>query len=316
MKRTLLLAAFLCAFAVPAAAQLRSVALVSDNDAYDFWIPYDVRPDREYTNGLELEVALAGAPLWGRLVRGACAEADDACLSTELRFGQKIFTPAVDARTPQPGQRPYAGWLYLAAAGSVEGARVRRTGGVEVGVTGPPSRAEWVQTTFHRVAGFRAPLGWNGQLRTEPGIVLRYGEEWLAAELRPSGVRAAEVVPYWGLALGNVRTSGQGGIRLRAGYAVPRPWGARPRRAPAAVYLVGGARGEMVLRDLFLDGNTFSDSHRVSRSPVIGEVEAGAGLQLGSFGVLYRVVSRTRSYTTEPKGHAYGSFEVTLRTNR
>ncbi len=300
--------------ASPADAQLRSLSATSDNDAYNFWIPFATRPDEEYTNGLEMRAELAGAPLWGRLLRVACGAADGGCVSTELRVGQKIFTPRTDSPLLGAGERPYAGWLYLSAAGSVEGARVRRTGGAEVGVTGPPSQGEWVQTTFHRMAGFRDPLGWAGQLRTEPGIVIRYGEEFIAAEARPGGIRVAEVMPYWGAAAGNVRTGAHAGVRLRAGYAVPRPWGRAGRGV--SLYASAGARAELVLRDLFLDGNTFRDGPRVERISEFGAVEGALGLRVGLVGVEYRTVSRTRSYETEPKGHQYGSFEVTLRTSR
>ena len=300
--------------AAPAGAQLRSFAAASENDSYNFWIPIASRPDVEYTNGLELRMELGGAPLWGRLFRAPCASADSTCLSTELRFGQKIFTPRLDSPALSPGERPYAGWLYLSAAGSVEEARVRRTAGAEVGVTGPPSQGEWVQTTFHEMGGFRPPLGWRGQLRTEPGIVVRYGEEYIAAELRPAGIRVAEVMPYWGGAAGNVRTGVHAGVRLRAGYAVPRPWG---RAAPGiSVYAAAGARAEVVLRDLFLDGNTFRDGPRVERIPELGELEGALGVRLGPVGLEYRAISPTRSYETEPEGHQYGSFQVTFRTNR
>lgn len=158
------------------------------------------------------------------------------------------------------------------------------------------------------------PLGWSGQLRTEPGIVLRYGEEYAAAELRPAGIRVAEVMPYWGAAAGNVRTGAHAGIRLRAGYAVPRPWGRAAHGI--SVYASAGARAEVVLRDLFLDGNTFQDGPRVERIPEQGELEGAPGVRLGPFGLEYRAISRTRSYATEPKGHQYGSFQVTLRTDR
>lgn len=115
-----LLAALALLAASPAGAQPRSFTLASDNDSYDFWIPIATRSDEEYTNGLELRVELGGAPLWGRLLRAPCATADSTCLSTELRVGQKIFTPRLDSPVPGPGERPYAGWLYLSAAASAE----------------------------------------------------------------------------------------------------------------------------------------------------------------------------------------------------
>ena len=304
----------LLCYAHPLAAQVRSFAVTSENDAYNFWIPFAVRPDQEYTNGMELAADLGGAPLWGRLLRGRSpcgADSAGTCLSTRLRFGQKIFTPRTNYATPE--QRPYAGWLYLGAAGSVERARVRRSADAEIGVTGPPSQGEWVQTTVHDLAGFRPVPGWKEQLRTEPGVVLRYGEEHLLAAATPAGVRVADVVPFWGAAAGNVLTGAHGGVRLRAGYGVPAPWGRPLRRGPFALYAVAGARAEWALRDLFLDGNTFRDGPRVDRISLVGQYEIGGGARLGPVGLEYRVISRTRSYITEPTGHQYGSLELTIQ---
>ncbi len=298
------------------AAQVRSVSITSENDAYSFWIPFDIRPDEEYTNGMEIAAELNGAPLWGRLLRGRspCGAGDStgACLSTRVRLGQKIFTPRNDFAFL--GNRPYAGWLYLGAAGSVERPRVRRSADAEVGITGPPSQGEWVQSTVHAIGGFRPVTGWEEQLRTEPGVVLRYGEEHLLAAARPGGIRVADVVPYWGAAAGNVLTGAHGGVRLRAGYQVPPPWGRTGRRVPVSIYAIAAARAEWVLRDLFLDGNTFRDGPRVDRTPTVGQLELGGGVRLGSVGLEYRAISRTRSYRTEPTGHQYGSFEVTINT--
>ena len=258
LRTTLLLLVLLCSVH-PLAAQVRSFAVTSENDAYNFWIPFSIRPDQEYTNGVELAAELEGAPLWGRLLRGRSAH-------------------------------------------------------VEIGVTGPPSQGEWVQATVHDIAGFRPVPGWRDQLRTEPGIVLQYGEEHLVADLRPGGIRVAEVVPYWGAAAGNVLTGAHGGVRLRAGYAVPVPWGRAARRGSVSLYAVAGARAELVVRDLFLDGNTFRDGPSVTPIPLVGRVEAGAGVRVGPAGLEYRIISRTPSYRTEPTGHQYGSFQVTVST--
>lgn len=313
-RTTLLLLILLCSVH-PLAAQVRSLAVTSENDAYNFWIPFAIRPDQEYTNGMELAAELEGAPLWGRLLRGRTpcgADSAGACLSTRVRFGQKIFNPRT--QFVRPGQRPYAGWLYLGAAAAVERPLVRRSADVEIGVTGPPSQGEWVQATVHDIAGFRPVPGWRDQLRTEPGIVLRYGEEHLIADVRPGGVPVADVVPFWGATAGNVVTGAHGGVRLRAGYGVPAPWGRTPRRGPVALYAVAGVRAELVLRDLFLDGNTFRDGPRVKRIPTVGQLEVGGGVRLGPVGLEYRAITRTPSYRTEPTGHQYGSFQVTINT--
>jgi lipid A 3-O-deacylase len=303
--------------AVSAAQAVQSVRVAADNDAFNFWLPIP-RPDHDYTHGARVEVELNAAPAWGRLVPSLrpCTGAEEAatrCLSTRVEVGQKIFTPRVDAPEPLPGERPYAGWLYGSVAASAASATVERTAALELGVTGPPSLGEVVQTTYHDLLGYWKPRGWSGQLAFEPGVVARYSELRLV-EGKLSGVRVATLVPHWGVAVGNVRAGAQIGVRMQLGYRLAHPWrapGGR-RASPVSLYASGGVRGEWIARDLFLDGNTFQEGPRVEKLPLVAESEVGAGLRLGHLRVEYRVVSRGREYRTEPRAHRYGTIAVTV----
>ncbi|HEX6748177.1 MAG TPA: lipid A deacylase LpxR family protein [Longimicrobium sp.] len=305
--------------AAPASAQVRDVRLSLDNDAYDFWIPVDSRPDHDYTNGVDLSMEIAGGPLWaGKLApRSArCSggeSADSACTSTTFAFGQKLFTPRVDAAEPVPGERPYAGWLYLSATGNVLTAAGRRSVGVEIGVTGPPSLGKAIHTGWHRLAGFWDPEGWDNQLRFEPGIVVRYDESRILADLRSGDVRVATLAPEWGADAGNVHVGAHAGATLRAGWNVPHPWSrAADRRAgPASVYAIARVREDAVARDLFLDGAGGSPS--VARRPFLWQYEVGAGARLGGLTLEYRALTQARQYETQPTPHTYGTFELSYR---
>ena len=308
--------------APPAAAQLREVRLVLDNDAYDFWIPVDARPDEDYTNGVDLSVELAGAPLWGRLLArraprcAAAAPADSACTATTVAFGQKIFTPEIDGEMPIAGQRPYAGWLYASATASVQSARRMRGVGVEVGVTGRASLAETVHTAWHRIAGFIPPEGWRNQLGFEPAFRVSYDERMLLAEVRSAGgVRVATLAPAWGVDAGTVHVGAHAGVEARAGWAVPHPWSAAADRGagPASVYAIARVRQNAVARDLFLDGSTFRRSVRVDRRPLVWERELGGGARYRGFTGEYRVLTRGREYQTQSGPHAWGTFELRCR---
>ena len=320
--RGLLLAALalgLALAAVPARAQVRDVRLALDNDAYDFWIPVNTRPDYDYTNGVDLSLDVAGGPLWAakaapRAARCTGAEApDSACTATTFAFGQKIFTPRVDSVAPVPGQRPYAGWLYLSATGHVSTRTSRRSVGVEVGVTGPPSLGQAVHTTWHRLAGFWRPRGWNHQLGFEPGVVVRYDESRLLADLRAGDVRVATLAPEWGADAGNVHVGAHAGATLRAGWAVPHPWSrAADRRAGhASLYGIARVREDAVARDLFLDGGGGSPS--VDRQPLVWQYELGAGARLDGVTLEYRALTQARQYRTQPTPHTYGTFELSYR---
>jgi lipid A 3-O-deacylase len=321
-RRLALLCIALTLSATAAAAQVREVRITSDNDAYDFWVPVATRPDREYSNGIELSMDVAGGPVWARRLAphvAACTGAEDAaatCAGTTVDFGQKIFTPRSDGVVPQPGQRAYAGWLYLAGTAQLQTASRRRSLGVEVGVTGPPSLGRSVHMAWHRALGLWTPEGWDNQVRFEPGVVLRYDERRLLADARAGGVRVATLQAEGGAALGNVLTEAHGGVRARLGWRVPHPWSAAADRGAegASAYLLAGVRGRAVAHNLFLDGNTFSnEAPRVEHRPLVGEAEVGAGFRLGRVAAEYRVVSRGREYQTEPGGHQYGTIALTYR---
>jgi hypothetical protein len=71
----------------------------ADNDAFNFWRSITDRPDKEYTNGDQVVIEIAGAPWWGKRFakrRSPCdgAETPDMrCLTTALSVGQDMYTP-------------------------------------------------------------------------------------------------------------------------------------------------------------------------------------------------------------------------------
>jgi lipid A 3-O-deacylase len=298
--------------AAPAQGAVRSVRLEADNDAFNFWLPLP-RPDHDYTHGMRLTVDADAAPLWGaRLAPGLRPCGRDAavrCLASRLEVGQEIYTPRRDAPDPIPGERPYAGWLYAAGTARVLDPRSERTLGVEVGVTGPPSLAEAVQTGFHEVTGMWEPAGWEEQLGFEPAVAVRAGGARLVAEERAGGVRVLTLAPRVGVAVGNLLTGASAAVEARVGYGVPHPWGRGAGREPrVAVYATGAARGEWVLRNLFLDGSTFRESARVDKLPLVGEWEAALGVRAGDVVAAFRVVTRGREYHTGPAEHRFSGF--------
>ena len=318
-RRLALAAAFLALAAAPAAAQVREVRLVLDNDAYDFWTPKRLRPDHDYTNGVDLRMELAGAPGWARWVAPrapscSAAAAGATCARTTLRFGQKIFTPRYTLdEEPNPGQRPYAGWLYLAAATRVESERASRSIGVEAGVTGKPSLAEAVQTAWHRLAGFYPPEGWQYQLGFEPDFAAQVEESRLV-EARAGETRVAAIVPTVAADAGTLHVGARVSVDARAGYAVPHPWrGAAKADPPVSLYALARVQQAAVARDLFLDGSTWRSSVRAERIPFVAEREVGIGARFRGFTAEYRSVRRGREYEAQEKPHTWSTFELGFR---
>jgi lipid A 3-O-deacylase len=300
------------------AQQLRAAWVHADNDYFDFRLPAHERPDFEYTQGARARLELAGAPgrveRWARAAGLCDVEPASSCVGSSLEVGQEIYNSRKDAEVTMPGHRPYAGWLYLEAGALAATGSDLHAVSVQVGVTGPPSLGETVQTLFHEVYGFREPLGWSDQLATEPGLVARYERSRLFWTGRIAGTRAAELVARAGGDMGNVHTGADAGLRGRLGYAVPHPWVAADSGATVALYVTGGLNGRWVARNIFLDGSTFRSGPRVDKLPFIAEYEGGIALRVGSVTAEYSLLHRSREYRTQWDRHTHGSLRLGVRT--
>lgn len=261
--------------------------LIVDNDLFGLRGASDPPPDRDYTHGTRLR--------WG----GA---------SSRWEVGQRIYTPRVDSDQPVPGERPYAGWLY----GAWEGARIhgaaRTHAQVEAGFTGPATLAGEVQSTFHRLAGYRA-VGWRNQLPFEPSAAVTIGGDYRVA--REVGRARVELVPGASVGAGTLWTGATARVRARAGFGAGDSWTGRGARRGWSGWMEAGARGDAVARDLFLDGTLFRPSHRVQRRPWVAQGEAAAAVRWKRVEVEYRFVVRGREYQ-EGRPHPYGSVRLRL----
>ncbi len=111
--------------------------------------------------------------------------------------------------------------------------------------------------------------------------------------------------------LGTVRTSAGLELEARTGWGVESPWRShRVTRSRVGIYLTGSVGGELVARDLFLDGGTFSDTVRVDRRVAVARYGVGLTLRIKRVRLRYYVTARSRSYVTEPGGHTYSGLKV------
>jgi hypothetical protein len=294
------------ASAVPCRAQqlARSARTTVENDAFNFWLPPDKRPDDNYTHGARLGRDQVGVP--GALRRMICP-ASVLCGSA-VEIGQEIYTPTRDSDLPLRGERSYAGWLYVRGDVVAATPRTRRDATLIIGVTGPASLAERAQDWFHSTSSrFRTPLGWKYQLPTEPDGAVQLTESW---HLAPpgDGARWADVVPAAHVTLGTLRSAfGAGGV-VRLGD-LDHPWlvDATPRKI--AAFLFACVNGEAVARNLFIDGDTFRPSLRRDHKPFVGSWERGMGVRLMRASAEYRVVTLSKEYAASPI-HTYGGITL------
>lgn len=286
-------ACLLCILAAhPAAAQqLETVTLRWDNDILALR-GTGAPPDHDYTQGLHVVAELRGVP------RGLSGRVDPRRALLRLSAGQEIYTPRRDGPEPVPGERPYAGWLYAAAALDLSDRNgTRHTIALELGLTGPAALGEPVQNGFHHLVGSTPQEGWDHQLATELAGSARYRASW------PREHSGVLLVPHAEVEVGTLRTGGAAGLTARAGAPKHgRGW-----------YAEGEVRQEWVARNLFLDGNTYRASVRTETRPWVGEAAIGAGFRARRWSLEYRYVVRSREYETQREPHGYGSLVLAWR---
>ncbi|MCC7016990.1 MAG: lipid A deacylase LpxR family protein [Rhodospirillales bacterium] len=306
--------------------------LVMENDRF-------ADTDRHYTHGTRIAWVsdkTGAGPGWvGNLLDRLYPFADMRAGRIGFALGQNIYTPE-DISRPEltVADRPYAGWLYGAASVYAEtrqnvlGRRldVLDTVELQLGVIGPLSLAEPTQKTVHRLIDTNRPRGWDHQLDTEPGIALLAERKWRTPETKlGAGTVAFDVIPHLGAALGNVYAHVNAGAMARIGHNLAFDYGP-PHIQPALSgleaidsqgafgwYLFAGIEGRAVGRNIFLDGNTFSDSHSVDKHALVGDFQIGAAIVSGRWRLAYTHVIRTREFEGQDEADRFGAVSLSAR---
>jgi len=294
----------------------RTITARADNDAFDFWRQPGDRPDEEYTSGVRLVIDGGAAPKWARLLGvrfSACVTGSRECASATREFGQDIYSPRRTGDDPvaPSGSRPNAGWLFGSETARILRERRSDEYTITLGVTGQPSLAQQTQTLAHAMApSFNRPTDWRHQIGFEPGVIGRYVHTG-----RISIGPAVDVLPRAGVALGNVRTDAEAGVRVRAGFNLRHPWLPSAEHAPPEVAFMIGAAGAAVARDLFLDGNTFHASEHVGHETFVYSREWSLTVRRDPFTLSYGAVTESRAYASGPGAHTWATMSagITLR---
>jgi lipid A 3-O-deacylase len=249
-----------------------------------------------------------------------------------VTFGQAMYTPKDKATTTLiVDDRPYAGWTYLGFGYNTRSKYRLDSYEVNLGVIGPYSRAKQSQDLIHRARGLDLFKGWDNQLKNEFGAQLvferKYRTDFFGRDPYQNGF-GADVIPHFGLSLGNVATYANAGFEARFGWGLPDDFGTSPIRpagdnsAPRSregmrqfireigAHVFVSVDGRAIARNIFLDGNTFRDSHSVKKEPFVGDVAAGIAANFGAYKVGFVRVFRTREFAGQTSSPRYGSITI------
>lgn len=302
--------------------RLSTISFVYENDVFN-------NSDSHYTNGVRVSwiPTSTQTPSWAlKIARVIPWFPDNAEVLHGYSIGQSMFTSHdITEENPPADARPYAGWLYATIGLGVETGLQLDQLVLTLGVVGPASLAEQTQKVIHELIGSREPRGWDHQLRNEPGVMISWQRSWRAYVVRTFMDRQLDLTPHVGLTIGNVHTYANGGLTLRYGGNLPLDYGP-PRIQPGLTgtssfvptsrlgwYLFAGVEGRAVLRNIFLDGNSFRNSRSVDKKPLVGDLQFGAVLVWNKMRLSYTHVLRTREFTTQNTRDNFGSVALSVQ---
>lgn len=265
--------------------------LTEENDFFKLGVANE---DQQYTQGLR--VSWAGEKY-------------------QYYVGHQFYTPRSKRVTELvPDDRPYAAHLFIGAE------KAERTGidtqtryGASIGVVGPLALGEEIQNGFHRLIGDKEALGWDNQLDNEPTLQLE-----AMRDHRLFQSRYADIIGTYGAELGNASTRGVGRITWRFGHGIPNDFGVNiiddggtaAETEDLAIYAFASVGGQIVARDIFLDGNTFEHSHRVTKRPLVGTARIGIALRYWLIAIAFQQVLVTQTFEEKEGNHVFGSINL------
>jgi hypothetical protein len=300
------------------------LTLQVDNDVF-------AGSDQNYTSGLRIAYAAPMGPSHPLESTARALPFLGGPLSVTYSLGQQLYTPR-DISLSQPilTDEPYAGYLYVGIGFESEvhrgqAPRILTSVELQLGVVGPAALGKQTQQLAHDIFASEEANGWDNQLKNEPAINLFYDRAWIGwHETRigeaGSGYRI-DLSPHVGAALGNVYTYAAGGATLRFGPNLPASLGPRSMRPgpPGSNYyktapdgrwhLFLSLEGRAVARNIFLDGNTFTDSQSVDKYPFVGEARVGIAMTLGRYRLAYAQVFQTKQFHGQDP-ESFGSVSI------
>ncbi|MFC2170335.1 lipid A deacylase LpxR family protein [Acidobacteriota bacterium] len=297
--------------------------------------------DRDYTHGARLtwvspylstdkeDSAIPGW-IYSLIEKLSIFNNPEAQQAVSLSIGHNIYTPYdIERFDLIKEDRPYAGITYIGIGFYSKNKRHMDSLKFDFGIVGPHSFAEGIQKFIHELYGGTLPNGWKNQLKDEFAIGLSYNHTWKWLQSENYGDFGYALIPHVGGSLGNIFTGIYAGAEVRMGWNLPDNFGTSNnhpasegnfasaeyasntfRRQRFGFHFFASVEGEAVFQNIFLDGNTFQDSHHVEKLPFSVDITAGISMTLGRFIISCAYVLRTKQFKTQQKEHIFGTINL------
>ena len=245
-----------------------------------------------------------------------------------VTVGQQMYTPQDLYETELiEDDRRYAAWLFLGLGYQTRAEDQLDTLELQLGVVGPAAFGQEAQDFIHDLRDFEKFQGWDNQIRNEPGFVATWEHKRKWKRINPATRFGYDTITHTGFSLGNIHTHVNAGAEVRLGWALPDDFGTSAIRpggqnsTPDSTWdprFVGDKKWglhafasldvRLVARDIFLDGNSFRNSHSIDKELVVADVALGVAYIVGGGRVSYAQIFRSKEFSVQNSYHSYGSL--------
>lgn len=286
----------------------------------------DFRNDRDYSYGSSLAMLFYRDNLENSILHIPFTDYKNHDNYISLSYVQQIYTPKnIDSKELIKDDRPYAGYSYLQTGLYQSNDNNLKSFIVQIGIVGPASKMNKVQEFIHNLIGSPIPQGWENQLSNELGFQLNYSEKQNYIADKILGLES-NFIPEYGFELGNISTEIYTSVLFRWGWNLAKDYGVNsidnnsysklPTIANNSYKKRWGfnfnfsTRANIVLRNIFLDGNSFNESHNVEKNYFTINAKYGISLSYDQFSLDYIRTYTTKEFKTQDDIHSYGSLLI------
>lgn len=265
--------------------------------------------DKHYTHGTMISYIYEVEPYPQMIL-------DEPVTAKRHSFGQYMYTPSdISISELIEDDRPYAGILYLETSEYMPSGNRLQSVSLIIGAVGSWSVAEATQKWVHDTWGAQPPKGWDNQIDDELVFSVVYVDRH-----RFYKSDYIDVIGHYGESLGTLHTYANAGGTLKFGWNVPNSYDMN-RLDPLprdfydsfSVYTFVSVGGRAVIRNIFLDGNTFSSSHSVKKEFFVGDFVSGLAISLYNVDITFYASIITEEFEGQNGNSEFGGLSIAYK---
>lgn len=191
------------------------------------------------------------------------------------------------------------------------------------GVVGPMSGAEEAQKFIHKTTNGDDPKGWNHQLKNEPVFLIQAERSWRNYEFTSKGVDF-DIISTVSGSLGNLQSDVGAAGTIRFGSNLLESFPTASIMPGHEVNPMAGTKTgnwslftsfytRYVFNSLYIEGNTFRESHGVELNHEQWVLSYGLSVNLGRWSMLFASAESNKWYEGQKEDERFGTVSATYR---